>query len=62
MKNTDALISYLYDVRFKEEDDAFINEEWVLRVAYCICIAFLAYRCEFIEYQQVLHTLFGTRI
>jgi hypothetical protein len=62
MKNTDALISYLYDIQFKEEADEIMNEEWLLRVAYCICIALLAYRCEFIEYQTSIYNIFGTRV
>jgi hypothetical protein len=61
MKNTDALISYLYDIRFKNNEGAFIKEEWILRLAYCLCIALLAYRSEYVEYQAVSQNLFGTK-
>ncbi|MDR1202710.1 MAG: hypothetical protein LBL58_13940 [Tannerellaceae bacterium] len=62
MKNTDALISYLYDITFKGDDvDPILRREWILRTAYCLCLALLAYRSEFVEYQTVTHNLFGTR-
>jgi hypothetical protein len=61
MKNTDALISYLYDIRFKNNEEAFVKEEWTLRLAYCLCIALLAYRSEYVEYQAVTQNLFGTK-
>jgi hypothetical protein len=63
MKNTDALISYLYDIRFKtnEEINSILKREWILRTAYCLCLALLAYRSEFIEYQTITTNLFGTK-
>jgi hypothetical protein len=61
MKNTDALISYLYDIRFRDKADPFIQEEWILRVAYCICIALLSYRSEYTEYQYITENIFKTR-
>jgi hypothetical protein len=60
MKNTDALISYLYDITFDETIDQVLQREWILRTAYCLCIALLAYRSEFVEYQTVTHNLFET--
>lgn len=62
MKNTDALISYLYDIRFKDNAEPFIQEEWVLRLAYCLCIALLSYRSEYTEYQYISQNIFGTRV
>jgi hypothetical protein len=62
MKNTDALISYLYDITFKtDEVDSILRREWIIRTAYCLCLALLAYRSEFVEYQTVTRNLFGTR-
>jgi hypothetical protein len=61
MKNTDALISYFYDVRFKDKAAAFIQEEWILRMAYCLCIALLSYRSEYTEYQYITKNIFETR-
>jgi hypothetical protein len=61
MKNTDALISYLYDILFKDDEESFVQEEWILRLAYCLCMALLAYRSEYTEYQSVTQNLFGTK-
>jgi hypothetical protein len=61
MKNTDALISYLYDIRFKDKADQFVQEEWVLRVAYCLCVVLLSYYGEYTEYQYITQNVFKTR-
>jgi hypothetical protein len=62
MKNTDALISYFFDIIFNDENKNEIQiEEKILRTAYCLCIALLAYRCEYIEYNFLTENIFGTR-
>jgi hypothetical protein len=62
MKNTDALISYFFDIVFNTKNKTDMQiEENIIRTAYCLCIALLAYRSEYVEYNYITQNLFGTR-
>jgi hypothetical protein len=62
MKNTDALISYFFDIVFNEKKKTDIQlEENIIRAAYSLCIALLAYRSEYVEFRFITENIFGTR-
>jgi hypothetical protein len=62
MKNTDALTSYFFDILFDDKNKTETQiEENIIRVAYSLCIALLAYRSEYIEFRFITENIFGTR-